>query len=202
MDRYVLVCYFEFFEISYLTSPKGLNGDPLDLVQRDFLLSAIVEHGGTRGGVVGDVLGGLEGAVVFEVGGDAGGGEAGVQIQLQVVMTGDGMLLAALLVQPQPAAAALQEVVPDPHAQDGADAGEGVDHGADQRPVAQANQQGFPQGLLGLGAGAVLPGADGPDAVEQGAGFLRCQHRRLAPLEGVFGAAHGVGRVHLEELAG
>ena len=28
------------------------------------------------------------------------------------------------------------------------------------------------------------------------------QHRRLARLEGVFGAAHGVGRVELEDLTG
>ena len=134
----------------------GLNGDSLDLVQRDLLLAAIGEHGGAWGGVVGDVLGGLEGAVVVEVGGDAGGpegvvadagldaggfgaplnhavgvllpqgiggelagaagrgpekrpvqilgdascGEVGVEVQLQVVMTGYYMLLAALLVQP------------------------------------------------------------------------------------------------------
>ena len=130
-----------------------------------------------------------------EILGDAGGGEVGVEVQLQFVMTGDGMLLAALLVQPKPSAATLQEVVPDPHSQNGADAGEGVDHGADERPIAQADQQGF----LGFGAVAVL---HGPDAVEQGAGFLCGQHRRLARLEGIFRAAHGVGRVELEDLAG
>ena len=137
-----------------------------------------------------------------EVPGDAGGGEVGVQIQLQVVMTGDYMLLAALLVQPDPAAAPLQEVVPDPHSQNGADAGEGVDHGADERPITQTQQQGFPQGFLGIGPVAVLHGPDRPDAVEQGAGFLRGQHRRLARLEGVSGAAHGVGRVQRQDLAG
>ena len=82
--------------------------------------------------------------------------------------------------------------------QDGADAGEGVDHGADERPIAQTQQQGFP----GFGSIAVLHGPDGPDAVEQGAGFLCRQHRRLARLEGVFGAAHGVGRVQLQDMAG
>ena len=128
--------------------------------------------------------------------GNASGSEVRVEVQLQVVMTGNYMLLAALLVQPDPAAAPLHEVVPDPHSQDGADAGEGVDHGADQRPVAQTNQQGFP----GFGPIAVLHGSDGPDAVEQGAGFLCSQHRRLALLEGVFGAAHGVGRVQFEDL--
>ena len=100
--------------------------------------------------------------------------------------------------EPDPAAASLHEVVPDPHSQNGADAGEGVDHGADEGPVAQTQQQRF----LGLGAVAVLHGPDGPDAVEQGAGFLCSQHRRLARLEGVFGAAHGVGRVQLQDMAG
>ena len=47
-----------------------------------------------------------------------------------------------------------------------------------------------------------INGPDGPDAVEQGAGFLCSQHRRLALLEGGFGAAHGVGRVQLQDLAG
>ena len=126
------------------------------------------------------------------------GGEVGVEVQLQVVMTGDYMLFAALLVQPDPAAASLHEVVPDPHPQDGADAGEGVDHGADERPVAQTQQQRF----LSFGSIAVLHGPDGLNAVEQGAGFGGSQHRRLAPLEGVFGAAHGVGRVQLQDLAG
>ena len=71
-----------------------------------------------------------------EILGDAGGGEVGVEVQLQVVMTGDCMLLAALLVQTDPAPATLHEVVPDPHTQNGADACEGVNHGADERPVA------------------------------------------------------------------
>ena len=48
----------------------------------------------------------------------------------------------------------------------------------------------------------MLHGPDGPDAVEQGAGFLCRQHRRLARLEGVFGAAHGVGLVQLQDMAG
>ena len=48
----------------------------------------------------------------------------------------------------------------------------------------------------------MLHGPDGPDAVEQGAGFGGSQHRRLARLEGVFGAAHGMGRVQLQDMAG
>ena len=119
--------------------------------------------GGEQAGAAG---GGPEKRPV-EVLGNAGSREVGVEVQLQVVMTGDCMLLAALLVQPDPAAATLHEVVPDPHPQDGADAGEGVDHGADERPIAQTQQQGFPS----FGSIAVLHGPDGPDAVEQGAGF-------------------------------
>ena len=53
-----------------------------------------------------------------------------------------GVLLAALLVQADPPALALGVVVLDPHGDGGADAGEGVGHQRDQRPVAQANQGG------------------------------------------------------------
>ena len=48
----------------------------------------------------------------------------------------------------------------------------------------------------------MLHGTEGLDAVEQGAGFGGSQHRRLARLEGVSGAAHGMGRVQLQDLAG
>ena len=41
----------------------------------------------------------------------------------------------------------------------------------------------------------------GLDAVEQLAGFLGRQHGRLALPDDVFGAAHGVGRVHVENVA-
>ena len=47
------------------------------------------------------------------------------------------MPLAAFLVQPDPPALAPWEVVLDAHGDDGADAGEGEGHHADQRPVAQ-----------------------------------------------------------------
>ena len=42
-----------------------------------------------------------------EVLGNASGGEVGVEVQLQVVMTGDGMFLATLLVQPDPSPASV-----------------------------------------------------------------------------------------------
>ena len=58
-----------------LSSEKGVNGDPLYLIQRDLFLAAVVEHGGAGRFVVGDVLGRFQGAVVLEVSGDAGGAE-------------------------------------------------------------------------------------------------------------------------------
>ncbi len=39
------------------------------------------------------------------------------------------------------------------------------------------------------------------DAVEQIARFLGRQHGRLAFLDGVFGAAHGVGGIHVQNAA-
>ena len=50
------------------------------------------------------------------------------------------MFFAALLVQTNPAAAPLDEIIPDLHFQHGVDAGEGVDHDADQGAIAQADQ--------------------------------------------------------------
>ena len=66
------------------------------------------------GGELAGAAGGRPEKRPVEVLGDASCGEVGVEVQLQVVMTGDCMLLASLLVQPDPAAASLQEVVPDP----------------------------------------------------------------------------------------
>ena len=49
--------------------------------------------------------------------------------------------LAAFLVQPHPPALAAGVIVLDLHGDDGADAGEAVDHHADQRAVAQADER-------------------------------------------------------------
>jgi hypothetical protein len=54
-------------------------------------------------------------------------------------MAGHGVLLAALLVQAHPKPPVLRVHVLNPHADGRADAGEGIDHQADQRAVAQAN---------------------------------------------------------------
>jgi len=51
------------------------------------------------------------------------------------------MFLAACLVQPYPAPPALAEVIAYPHLQYCADAGEGIHHHANQRPIAQAGQR-------------------------------------------------------------
>jgi hypothetical protein len=48
--------------------------------------------------------------------------------------------LAAFLVEADPPALAVGEIIVDPHRHDGADAGEGVGHDADQGAVAQADQ--------------------------------------------------------------
>ena len=42
----------------------------------------------------------------------------------------------------------------------------------------------------------------GFDAVERLTGLLGRQHRRFALLDDVLGAAHGVGRIHVEDVAG
>ena len=76
----------------------------------------------------------------FPVLGDAGRLDVLVEVAVQIVVGRHRVLLAALLMQPDPAAAPLHKVVLDPHRNRGADAGKGVDHQADQRPIAQAGQ--------------------------------------------------------------
>ena len=71
-----------------------------------------------------------------------------------------------------PPALPVGEVVLDPHGDDGADAGEGVGHDADQRPIAQADQR------------------RGVDALQQLARLFGGEHRGLAALDDVLGAAH------------
>jgi hypothetical protein len=50
-------------------------------------------------------------------------------------MAGHLVALPAFFMQPQPPSFAMLEVVSDLHGDDGADPGEAVDHGPDQRPV-------------------------------------------------------------------
>jgi hypothetical protein len=127
----------------------------------------------------------------------AGGGDVLVKIPLQIVMAGNLMLLAAFLVQADPSAASLHEVIANLHLQHGAHARERVNHRGDQRPVAQANQRRF----VGIRAAFARRVSLDQDAVEQIARFLGRQHGRLTLLDGVFRAAHGVGRVHVQDVA-
>ena len=50
------------------------------------------------------------------------------------------VLLAAFLMEPQPGAFSLRIIILERHGDHGADAGEGIDHGGDDRPVAQTGQ--------------------------------------------------------------
>jgi hypothetical protein len=53
--------------------------------------------------------------VTLEIVGEACGADVGIQISLKIVVAGHLMALAAFLVQPNPAAAALGVVVLHPH---------------------------------------------------------------------------------------
>ena len=59
-----------------------------------------------------------------------------MQIGLEIVMAGHGVLLAALLVQAHPKPPVLRIHVLDPHADRRADTREGIDHQADEGAVA------------------------------------------------------------------
>ena len=93
------------------------------------------------------------------------------------------VVLAALLVQPEPPALALGEVVLDPHRKRRADPREAVDQDADERPIAKADQ-------------AVCR-----DALEQLMRFLRREDRRPAAVDDVARAPHHGGGVAPDDLA-
>ncbi len=78
----------------------------------------------------------------FPVGCDAGRGQVLVEHRFELVMARSFMFLAALLVQPNPAAASLREIIRDVHLQDRADPGKGIDHGADESAIAQTGECG------------------------------------------------------------
>ena len=65
--------------------------------------------------------------VAIQVSDDTGRVDIFIQEVIEVMVTGNVMLLAVLLVQPDPSAAALHEIIADLHLNDGADAGETVD---------------------------------------------------------------------------
>jgi hypothetical protein len=93
------------------------------------------------------------------------------------------MALAAFLMQPNPPALAVWEVILDAHCHYGANASEAVNHHADERAITQAD--------------------DGRniDAVEQMADLVFGEHRRLTPPHDMLGPAHRMRRVDGEDLA-
>ena len=116
---------------------------------------------------------------------------------IETMVTGDVMLFAALLVQPNPAATTLHEIIADFHANDGADTREAVRHNGDQGAVAQADEIGR------VRLGAVFCGRFGDgNAVEQRPGLVGRQHRCLAFFHDIFGAVHGMGRIDVDDMPG
>ena len=87
-------------------------------------------------------------------------------------------------MQPHPPALAVGVVILDAHRDDRANAGEGEGHHRNQRSIPQADH------------GRHI------DAVEQRARLFAAQHRGLAGLDDVLGAAHRMGRIGRDDLAG
>ncbi len=65
------------------------------------------------------------------MGDDAGRLDPGMKVGRKIMMAGNFVTLATFLVQPQPRALAMLEVVLDSHRRSGAHAGEAVNHDAD-----------------------------------------------------------------------
>jgi hypothetical protein len=72
---------------------------------------------------------------------NAGGANIFIEERFELVMRRHFVALAAFLVEADPPAFAVGEIILDPHGDDGADAGEGVGHDADQGAVAQADDR-------------------------------------------------------------
>jgi hypothetical protein len=73
--------------------------------------------------------------------GEAGRSDVLLEVTVQIVVGRHRVLLAALLIQPDPAAAPLHKVVLNLHRNRGAHARKGVDHQVDQCPIAQAGRE-------------------------------------------------------------
>lgn len=114
------------------------------------------------------------------------------------MVTWDLVLLATFFVRPDPAAASLHKMVTHFHLERSVGACEGIDHDADQRAVAQPDKRRF----LRFRTVRAGPLDDGLDAVEQLAGLCGREHGRLALADDLLEAAHGVGRVCVEYVAG
>ena len=92
------------------------------------------------------------------------------------------MFFAALFMQAHPAAASLGEVIAHVHLQHRADPGEGVNHDADEGPVAQARER---AGIDG--------GEQRPRSSRSSTG--------VRPFYDMLRAAHRVRRVHVDDMA-
>ena len=120
----------------------------------------------------------------FRIRANPGPIEISVEVDLERVVTGHLVPLAAFLPQAHPEAPVLHEDVLHAHAKRRADPRKAEDHEPDQRPVAQPDRR-----------------VD-VDAVEQLAGFSRIKHRGLSRAHAVGRAADGGGRVERHDLAG
>jgi hypothetical protein len=74
------------------------------------------------------------------VAGDAGGTQVFIEEGFELVVRRHFVALAAFLVEADPPALAVGEIILDPHRHHGADAGEGVGHHADQGALAQTDE--------------------------------------------------------------
>ena len=106
--------------------------------------------------------------------------DVAVEILLERMVRRHLVIFPALLVEPEPPALALGEVVLDPHGQRRADPREAVNKDGEERPVTKSDQR-----IRG-------------DALEQRVRFLGHQHRRLTPLDHVLRTPHHRGRVRLQ----
>ena len=87
-------------------------------------------------------------------------------------------------------------MISDLYLNDGADAGEAVDHDGYEGAIAQAEDIGL------AGVGVLLGRLANRDAVEQRAGLLGREHGRLTFLDNVFRAPHCMGWVHVDDVPG
>ena len=158
-----------------LSGRPGLSGPAFDHVQ------CVAAVQGLLGNLSLLVKAAEERSVLFV--GDAGGVQVGVHVLLGVVVDGDVVMLAAFFVEAKPAAFALLVVVLHLHGDDGRDAGERVNHDADEGPVAEADDRA------------------GVDGVQQLSGLLGGEHGRFALLDDVRGPSDRGRRIDRQDMA-
>ena len=110
-----------------------LGGAALD---HPVCVDAVHRRGGERASAAD---GGAEEGALARVA-EAGGLDVFIEEGFELVMRRHLVALAAFLMQTDPPAFAVGEIILDPHGDDGTDAGEGVGHDTDQGAVAQPDQ--------------------------------------------------------------